>query len=451
VKQTDWAKVGFAVATGVALATPTTAQQSDGAGGLAAVLSFGQEFRFSDNLNFGVGEISGMQALTTLGLEVSNITRRSELRFNVDGRFEAGRDAQSGFINPAFGLSYKTTGSRNTALSFNARYRESDVSDLVLDPTIPGGLILGEGTAANSSARVAWETGIQARFGVGLDAQYSARDFSGTTDPDFFDTEQWIYGITARFDVTRTATLRLRYEETDYEALDVLRTRRDRKVLSLAGTFELRPDLTLEAAISHEDNVTNTLVGTTVYNGLGYRLASIRELTNGSLTAEIESSVLSNGRETRASVERALDLRDGSLSFSFGVLRPPRQKSQPLLNIDYLKELPRGEFRVGLSQSTSIDAEQRTVLNSQLNANYSQTINSVSNWSAGLGFVDSNVLGFDEDTSRIDLTVSYDRELTRDWDLVAGYTYSKAEDDTTADRSSNTLFVRLQRDFEFRP
>jgi len=68
-----------------------------------------------------------------------------------------------------------------------------------------------------------------------------------------------------------------------------------------------------------------------------------------------------------------------------------------------------------------------------------------------VSLIDTNVLGVDEDTSRFDFDLSYNREVTRDWDMVVGYTHSRSTSDTATDRDSNTIFLRLQRDFEFRP
>jgi hypothetical protein len=433
---------------GIVSATGLGAQD---AGGLSATISVGQEFRYSDNLNFGVVPDSGFQSLTSLGLNVSSITAQSSFEFGLSGVLENGSDAQSGIADPRLTFAYNT-GTRNTALSLRGSYREADVNDLFDDPNfIDTGLILGTGTRANTFLRGSWETGLSARFGVGANFTYQDRNFTNTVDPDLFDTTQLVLGLTARFEVSPSITLVLGYEDTDYEAEDIIMTRRDRQSLSLNGTFAVRRDLTMRAGISHDDNVTTTTLGQTTFDGIGYSLGATRELINGTVSADIDSTIDSAGRQTTLLVGRMMELRTGSLSYSFGLLKTEGDSAQPLANINYVHELPRGQFNVGFSQSGSVDSLDRNIVNTRLSAGFSQAINASSNWNAGVSLIDTNVLGVDEDTSRFDFDLSYNREVTRDWDMVVGYTHSRSTSDIAADRDSNTIFLRLQRDFEFRP
>lgn len=445
MKWTYLAGVGPAL---IGIATATGAQD---AGGLTATVSVGQEFRYSDNLNFSTVPISGVQSLTTLGLAISSITSRSELSFGLSGAFENGRDARSGFTDPQANFAYRT-GTRNTALSLNGTYREADVNDFYTDPNfIDAGLTQGAGTRSNTYLRGDWETGLSARFGVGANLTYLARDFTNTVDPLLFDTTQLTLGLSARFEVNPGVTLTLGYEDTDYEADDLIQTRRDGQKLSLGGVFAVRPDLTMRASISNEDNTSRSLTGTSRFDGIGYSLGATRELRNGTLTADLDSTITSGGRQTTALVGRDMELRTGALNYSFGVLRVQGAATQPIANVNYIHELPRGQFNVGLSQSGSIDGFNRNIVNTTLTAGFTQSINASSDWNAGLSLFDTNVLGVDEDSMRIDFDLSYNREVTRDWDMVVGYRHSKSKSDLNADRDSNTLFVRLQRDFTFRP
>lgn len=433
---------------GIVSATGLGAQD---AGGLSATISVGQEFRYSDNLNFGIVPVSGVQSLTSLGLNVSSITAQSALEFGLSGVLENGADAQSGLADPTLTFAYNT-GTRNTALSLSGSYREADVNDLFDDPNfIDTGLILGNGNRANTFVRGSWDTGLEARFGVGASFTYQDRNFTNTIDPNLFDTTQFVIGLTARFEVNPSVTLVLGYEDTDYEAEDLVSTRRDRQSLSLNGTFAVRRDLTLRAGISHDDNVTTTAFGRNTFDGIGYSLGATRDLVNGTVSADLESTIDSAGRQTTFLVGRSMELKTGSLSYSFGLLRAQGASTQPLANVNYVRELPRGQFNVGFSQSGSVDSLDRNIVNTRLTAGFTQAINSSSNWNAGLSLIDTNILGVDEDTARFDFDLSYNREMTRDWDMVVGYTHSRATSDIAADRDSNTIFFSLQRDFDFRP
>ena len=55
-----------------------------------------------------------------------------------------------------------------------------------------------------------------------------------------------------------------------------------------------------------------------------------------------------------------------------------------------------------------------------------------------------------EDSQRLNATLSVSQSLTQDWRLVGGYTYSQAEDETDGTTTSNTVFVGISRNFDWR-
>jgi len=47
--------------------------------------------------------------------------------------------------------------------------------------------------------------------------------------------------------------------------------------------------------------------------------------------------------------------------------------------------------------------------------------------------------------------VTYRYDVGSDWDLVTGYEYSSVRTDGQEDRDTSTLFLGIERSFDFRP
>jgi outer membrane receptor for monomeric catechols len=86
-----------------------------------------------------------------------------------------------------------------------------------------------------------------------------------------------------------------------------------------------------------------------------------------------------------------------------------------------------------------------------LNIDYSQAINTVSGWQTSFGFNESENLSVGGTERQVNFTISYNRSLTEDWDVIGGYRYRDLQSTTEADRTSNTFFLTLERGFAARP
>ena len=62
-----------------------------------------------------------------------------------------------------------------------------------------------------------------------------------------------------------------------------------------------------------------------------------------------------------------------------------------------------------------------------------------------------NIDGNDRDYRQAGMSVSYSRDINRDWSFVTGYSHSFAEDDTEEVTTVNKVFARLDRRFSLRP
>ena len=454
--------VGF-TAAGLSLIAPALAQEVSG---LTATFGVRQSVEASDNLDLSRPAVSGARGTTTLSFGLVSETRNSRIDFNSAGRFEFGED-ETGFTDPSASLSYLTA-TRNSRLAVMGSYSETDVSALTTAFADVGGfglieqLVVGTGTRRQSAVNLTFETGVDAPLGLTFTTSYLGSDYRDTTDPDLFETERLIVGATARMRVNSTVTLRFGVQLEDYEAQDGPNTTRDNKQVFFEGDFAIRSDLTATTRLSYDRNETTTssIIGgfglTTVENtaiseGIGGGFAITKTLSNGTIGADFDTRVTSDGRRDTVRVTRAIKLPRGDFSLSLGAVKTETSDPQPLVNVQYTQEMPRGQIRLGLSQNAAIGDNDDTLINTRLRANYDERINASSSWGLSALLADTDAVNLDDDTRRLDLGVNYRYEMARDWDLVANYTYSTSEQSGQAARSSNKVSLSLEKAFQFKP
>ena len=101
---------------------------------------------------------------------------------------------------------------------------------------------------------------------------------------------------------------------------------------------------------------------------------------------------------------------------------------------------------MSLNQSVTSDALANEQIDTSLSLGVTQEVTDLSSLSLDASLRDSNELGaLGIDSRRVDISLTYRRELERDWDMVGGYRYSHSTQDGTVDRDSNTIFIGLER------
>lgn len=450
-------------AAGLSLIAPAVAQEVSG---LTATFGIKQSIEASDNLDLTDPPVAGARGTTELSFGLVSETRTSRLAFNTAGQFEFG-EGDTGFTDPSANISYSTT-SRNSRLTTLASYSESDVNSLTTVFASTGGfgldeqLVIGTGTRLNTSANLQFETGIDAPLGFIFDASYRMLDFRDTTDPGLFETERLTYGATMRMRVNAAVTMRLGFELEDYEAQDDVNTMRDNARVFWEADFDIRSDLTATTRLSFDRNETTTTgftggfgltatQNTSTDEGFGGGFAITKTLQNGTIGADFDTRVTSDGRRDTVRLTRAIALPRGDFSLTVGAAKTNTSGLQPLVDMTYNQDVPRGRLTLGLSQRVSIGDDDESQINTRLRAEYNEEINQNSSWGVSALLADTDAIDLDDDSRRLDLGVDYRRELARDWDMVANYTYSMAEESGDAARTSNTVSLSIEKAFQFKP
>jgi hypothetical protein len=450
-------------AAGLSLIAPAVAQEVSG---LTATFGVKQSIVTSDNLDLRGTANSGTRGVTALSFGLVSETRTSRLALNTSGNFEFD-DEDTGFTDPTASLSYLMS-AKNSQLALQANYSERDVNSLTTVFADTNGfglneqLVLGTGTRRTTGANLNFETGLDAPVGFSFDLGYRFTDYSDTTDPDLFETERLTYGATMRMQVSSTVSMRFGVELENYEAQDNSNTIRDNRSLFWSSDIALRSDLSATTRLSYsrnESTTTSALSGfgfgsgtsTNTEEGFGGGFTSTQTLQNGTVGANFNTSITTDGRRDTIRFTRAINLPRGAFSLSVGAVKTESSDPQPLVDMSYNQDMPRGRLSLGLSQSASIADDDNTVINTRLRASYDQEINASSSWGLSALLADSDAVDRDDDTRRLDLGVDYRHELARDWDMVANYTYSSSEQSGEDNRTSNKVSLSIERAFQFRP
>ncbi len=446
---------GFLTAAGLAAGGAALAQD----GGLTFNGIFGQSLEFSDNPDF-TADATGttLRSVTSLGFGLDSVTSSDALSIDLGAAWRytlATSDTQpvrEGLYDPFLAIAYERN-SATSLLAFGASIRESDTGNLsfVVDPDSQD-LVVDDGTTTRTSLSFGLDTGIGEPFGLSLDAFYLRRNYTDTIDPDLVDNEFFRFAGAARFRVTPTTTASLIASYSDDNDLGT--SDFERKTTRIGFGIDHELNETQAISLDVTSDVIDTTDGgvTSTDEGYSFILAYDQEVTNGSFSIEASSILENIGAQNTLSFSRSLDLPDGNLAFLVGINNYGSSDIYGLLGIEYAREFRdavlSARVQQELDQSTTSNDE---FLNRLIEVDYSRQINSVSSWQASFGYFQSEDLTDGSNTEQSNFQISYSRDLTQDWALVGGYRYRDLTSTDEADRTSNTLFLTLERPFSTRP
>jgi predicted porin len=425
--------------------------------GLLATFDITQRLEYSDNPDLEENGSSDTFGRTILGFGLESVTALQTFTLNIGTDIEEGRDDQSSFdvTNPFVQLDYNRA-TRNASVGAFLRYRESDANssffedDFLLDSNV---INQDNGTRLSVGYGLSGAIGVEAPIGANFDLSFDEITFTGTDDPDLTDqsTANFDGQINFRLDPRIVARLTTRYQDFDAQGNGV---NRKTTGFGVGASFDVTQTLLADLAVS-QDRIERSGDETGVNDGLSLDGSLVQTLTNGSLGLSFGSDVSSNdtGRRSFVSIDRDLDLpRGGTLSYSLGVTESEDSGIDPLLGLNYAYDLPTARVSVGLTQEVSSDSDNQEEINTAFNASYTREINALSSLGASLEFLDRNALGDSaDDAQRVEVSLTYEYTLTRDWGVVSGVSHTLSTSDGDPDRSRNTIFIGLQRSFAWSP
>ncbi len=423
--------------------------------GLTARLDITQRLEFSDNPDFDVDGNSDFFGRTILGFGLESVTNLQRFALNLGTDIEEGRDDRSGIdVTNSFASLRYDRNTRNASIGVSAEYRESDTSSSFFDDFDIDGNVINQDSGTRETYRFGLEgaVGREAPVGSSFRWNYSEIRYRDTNDPDLTDQSTSDFQGQVDFRITPRITTSLTGKYIDFDAQGNGTNRRTTG-LGLFTAFEINPILTADVGLSY-DRIERSGDETGTDEGLSVDLGLIRTMPNGSVGLQFSSDVASNdnGRRSYLSVIRDVELPRGALSVELGVTGADTIGNNPLVNIDYRHELPTAVLTFGVSQRVVLDSDNNEQINTSLRAGYDQQINNQSSYGVSVAVFDRNDLsGADDDGQRIDLSLNYRHDLTRDWGLVSGISHAYSTEDDGDDRNQTTIFVGLQRSFDWIP
>jgi len=443
--------------------------------GLVARFDVTQRLEYSDNPDFDVDGESDFFGRTILGFGLDSVTNVQRFSLNLGTDIEEGRENESSInVDNSFANLRYNRNTRNALLGAFLGYRETDTETSFFDDFDPGGSgfsffdLFDPDGSSNDSGNVInqdsgtrktyrygldWAIGREAPIGASFNWSYNEITYSDTNDPDLTDQSTNDFRGQVDFLISPRITTSLTGEYIDFDAQDN-GVNRETTRLGVATALEINPILTADIGLSY-DTIERTGDETGTDKGTSVDLGLVRAMTNGSVGVRFRSDVESNdnGRRSFLSVDREMELPRGALSYSLGLTGAGDViGTDPLVNVNYLHQLSTATLEFGMSQNVNVDSDNDEQLNTAVRAAYNQQINNTSSFSVDAVFFDRNDLSAtDDDGQRIDLRLSYRHDLTRDWGLVSGISHDRTLEDDGDDRRRTTVFVGLQRSFDWRP
>ena len=411
------------LATSLAL-LPLSGGAQDG-GGLQ--LTFGVEQRFEVTDNLGLDVVSAgttSQASTRLSFGLLTETRSARLEFDTSASLRAanGPDfsgTEVSLSDPQMSLAYSRQAA-NAELEVSGFVRQTDVEFLrsledFIDDT--GQIVLpddvtGTGNQLSYGMDVALTWGREAPVEVSLSAGISGLDYSDTSSGSLFDSQRQRAGVTMRLDLTPVteASVSLRY--STYDDDDPTTTRRD--------------TVSFEAGLDHR-------------------------LLRGSLTSRLTAVDTEDGTRLGFRVGREIDLPAGAVSASVGATRSATGETNVTGALTVRKDLPLGQITAEVRRSVIAGNDDSEQLVNAVSLGYSQTLTPLASLNLDLSYIQNRQTATGADTTNASVSATYRYALTEDWGMDLGYRHRMRDEDGVGRAHSNSVFMVLQRDFNFRP
>lgn len=440
------------------LASPALAQVELG---MVGTLRFSQGLEISDNPSLAIAPgDTVVTSRTSLGFGLSSETTTQRFFFSIGGDlvkdFSGGATDDFEVEDKDARLEYRREGATST-LTFYARQRDVELDDEVIVTNTgffgfsfgPEIVVIDTGSVAVTSVGLRYELGTnESPFGLDLRTDYRDSDYTGTVDPDLEDTERLSFDALARFDLSSATSLRARLGYSQEDQDDASNTEITDTYYGIGLESETAGGLKFTGDILFDRSETDT-GSVSTDDGIGVDVSVRKDRSDGSIGASLTSRIDDSGRRTIASVRRDIDMPLGSLGFSIGVVDQEDDTDlRYTAGLNYKRETQRGEITASLSQTPGTENGD-TVISTQFSLGYSADINQVSGWAAGVSFFEANELSGSGDDTRTSASISYRRDLTDEWGINAGFSFTRVDEAGVGESNRNTVFFNIQRDISF--
>ncbi|SMD03153.1 hypothetical protein SAMN06295998_12029 [Primorskyibacter flagellatus] len=431
----------MSVSTPLAQETPASARQF--------TLDVAQRLEWSDNPDLAIDGEDRLLARTSLRFGLERRTGIDRLSFSLGGDLEVSNDDATGFERPSLSLAWQRDVGHSqigAAFDFNEVELGNTTSTTFDEDTQSTDFItVDSGARQTANLSLTGAFGIEAPFGGSYRLSQRQVRYVDTSDSDLQDADRLSFDGDLHFELDPRITLGLAAAYTDFDEegpgdLDTV-TSRVESYLEL----DVTPRLTSRIGLGWQE-IEQSGTSDLTRDGLVFDASLTQALPRSTMELQTQSRITSNGRRNELRFIHSLERPLGSLRYSLGVSQTEDLDPAPLFGLSWRRELPRGAVSVDLEQVATTDTDDAEVVNSQLSLSYQQDLTTRSGF--GLEFVmrDSDERADSGTDSRsYNLGLTYRHAVTEDWDFTGGISMVRVEEDGTADRDSNTVFIGLQR------
>jgi hypothetical protein len=439
------------------------AQQNQPAQGSSLSIqgNFRSSLKVDDNGALRVNPAGTDTRLTnTLGINVVSLTptQNLTLSFGADLQFEnkaTGRE-QNGIEKPFVRLNYTLDGVDNQ-LRVNGFRRTDDINDSVFIDTdgdlIGDTLLTSDGTVTNTSVGAGYSFGLQSPFGMDFNYRHDERTFDNVVSPNRYDRTTDDFGVTARFRINPATTARLIFNETLYDAQNVLQTERTTTDIGAGLAYEATPDLRFDLQVTQTNIEEDTTGGTVKTDGLSAAVGMTRDLNNGNFSVNASRVQSTFTARNQIVASRSLALPAGSFSFGAGVSTSNTGNTAFIGSLSYANQLPSGVLSANITRTATVNVDDEEVARTNVGISYLHDLNPISAVNFGLNVADVSDIGTGSvaPATRADFKVEYRHQLNQDWDWTLGYTRRYLHDSGGNTANSNVITTSIGRSFQIRP
>ncbi len=439
-------------------AAPAFAQD----GGVQTTFGISQSLDYGRNVTLDVPSAGDYAAAVTgLSFATSSETRIQSLSFGASADLQVARtdgETESDFTSPLLSLSYGRQAATST-FDVSATYQQREVDDVVslsdfidddgvLDPDFDDLTSTGTGRQTNYGADAAIVLGIDRPLGFEFGLGVSGVDYEDTTDEDLTDQETRSARASARFDLTETFSTNVSLSYSEFEDDDVDETERVTQNISTGVVYEVSPRATVAASVGQTEIETTDIGGTTEVDGVTGAASLSYSMPNGAITASYAADLDIDGtRRQSVRLGRSMDLPVGALSYSIGASQAEGGDADLIGSVDWTQDLPTGQIRAQVDRLIGVDDEDETFVETVANVTYAYQINRVSGLSLGLAYALEEETTDSARVEQTDLSASYSRALTEDWDFTTGVGYRVRDEDGVGTAKSPTISLSIGREF----
>lgn len=450
-KKIGWAKSATLIAA--TLSWPVVPLLADP--GVNATISVSQRFEYNDSNTSTDPADNGFFSRTGLGFGIVSESTLQTLSFTAETDLLAGDGLDGVEIDNESAELIYSYDLRQFGVELGLSYDETDVdSSVFLDA------LTGLSVVSDEGDRQVFRYSADFRFGeedVGAWAtlSYVFRDLSyvGTTDPALVDSERYEIDSDVFLRVSPNTVVNVGVSTENLDEDDALSSERTTTGYTVGFETEVNAATTLGFDLFYDEAERTSSAGTTQNDGFGFGASWVRELSDGILSVSYEDRATIAGQERDLIVERSYETKYLDLSASLGLSQFEDGDLNALLGLVIGYEINRSSsLDVELSQETSIDDDDVASIRTSFDVDYTQELTSLADFSAGVSFASTDILGAGTDSQTYSVDLGFNYELGSDWDLVSGIQFTSSQrDDGSADRNSSTIFLGLEKDFEFRP